>query len=64
MAAAVAAGTWGLTCVGHMPKGAMFNIGTKSSTVAVGCVSACDTTVGSTVSDDGEVPQLHVRLAP
>ena len=47
----------------HIPNGAMFNIGTKSSTVAVGCVSACDTTVGSTVSDDGEVPQLHVRLA-
>jgi hypothetical protein len=62
--AAVAAATCGFARVVHSPKGAMFTIGLKSFTVAVGCSSACCPESGSTVKVDGSAPALHTSFAP
>lgn len=63
-AAAVAEATCGFACVLHIPKGAMFVMGTLSMTVAVGCSSALDPLAGRTVSVEGALPWLHLSFAP
>ena len=63
-AAAVAAATCGFTCVLHIPNGAMFTMGMKSITVAIGAVPLLVWLVGSTVSELGDSPSLHWRFAP
>jgi len=63
-AAAVALATCGFACVVHIPNGAMFTDGWKSVTVAIGFSSPSVRSVGSTESDDGDVPWLHRSVAP
>ena len=64
LAAAVAAATWGLLNVLHMPKGMMLVSGTWSMTDAAGWAGACTMLTGSTVSGEGVVPKEHWHMAP
>jgi hypothetical protein len=63
-AAAVAAATWGLLGVVHMPKGMMFFIGTWSIIVAAGILPALTRPSGVTVNELGATPKEQVNIAP
>jgi hypothetical protein len=63
-AAAVAVITAGLVGLEHMPKGAMFSVGTKSMIVAAGILEQLTLRTGKTVSVEGAAPKLHARAAP
>jgi hypothetical protein len=64
IAAAVAAATLGFASEMHMPNGRMFAIGTWSIMLAAGPLSHITLLVGSTISDDGAKPKLHIITAP
>jgi hypothetical protein len=63
-AAAVAAATWGLAILMHIPKVGMFDIGAKSMIVAAGMPAAV--TVGALVATRlaGAAPIVHDIMAP
>jgi hypothetical protein len=63
-AAAVAAATWGLAWVRHIPKGGMFTCGWKSFTVASACSSAEAFARGGTTREAGAAPWSQVVIAP
>jgi len=64
IAAEVAAATWGLLGVVHMPKGKIFFMGTLSIMVAPGILLALVRPSGVIVNVLGVVPKLHCKLAP
>src|ERR1017187_9151298 len=63
-AAAVAAATVGLAGDMHMPNGMMFIIGTWSMMLASGTWSVNVLFTGSTTSELGAMPKVHIMLAP
>jgi hypothetical protein len=63
-AAAVAAATSGLETVVHMPNGMMFTIGMWSMMLASGTWSVNVLFMGSTTSELGAAPKLHIITAP
>ena len=64
MAAAVAAATVGLEGVVHIPKGMMFTIGAKSMMLPLGTLLNILVRTGSTTSDEGAIPNVHIIIAP
>jgi hypothetical protein len=61
----VAAATWGLVGVVHIPKGAMEAIGLLSWMVAAGAPPACTgVPCGITVRVLGAIPNEHISAAP
>ena|SRR5437868_9906871 len=62
-AAAVAAATVGLAMDIHMPNGGIFTIGAQSMMVAAG-VPAIVLLIGSTLSVEGAMPNVHIIMAP
>src|SRR3546814_259573 len=64
IAAEVAEATVGFASEVHMPNGMMFSIGTWSMIVAAGWLLDRVRLTGSTTSDDGATPKLHIRVAP
>ena len=63
-AAAVAVATAGFVIVVHIPKGLMFNKGTKSLIVATGKSETNTEFLGKTHSTDGAIPNEHFKQAP
>jgi hypothetical protein len=63
-AAAVAAATWGLLGVVHIPKGITFVIATLSIIVAAGILPVATLFLGKTVKLLGATPKLHIMVAP
>jgi hypothetical protein len=63
-AAAVAARTIGLAGDMHSPKVLMFDVGTKSATVAKGAPLTLPGAAGATTSAHVAAPILHVSVAP
>src|SRR5438445_4520189 len=64
MAAEVAAATWGLERLMHMPKVGMFIIGMWSMMLAAGTPPTMTRLAGSTVSEAGATSKLHAIMAP
>ena len=62
-AAAVAAATWGLARLMHMPNGGMFNMGTKSMMLPAGMLPVI-TILGVALKVDGAMPIAHFIIAP
>jgi hypothetical protein len=58
-AAAVAAATWGLEGVVHMPKGSTLFMGMLSMIVAAGMLLLFTRFTGVTINVPGVVPKLH-----
>lgn len=60
---AVAAATVGFASDVHMPNVGMFTSGVASTIVAAGLPSTSTRDVGSTISDAGAAPKLHIIMA-
>jgi hypothetical protein len=63
-AAAVAAATVGFAGDIHMPNGMIFTSGMWSMMFASGTLSVRTRFVGSTTSELGAIPMLHIMFAP
>ncbi len=63
-AAAVAEATVGLASDMHIPNGMMFVIGMWSMMLASGTMLVITLLVGSTTSELGAMPKLHIIIAP
>src|SRR5882762_2246431 len=64
IAAAVAAATWGLAMLWHIPKGMMFFIGMLSMMVAAGWLLVSTMFSGVTTIVPGAIPIEHFNIAP
>jgi len=64
IAAAVAAATIGFAGEMHMANGIMLTIGMKSMMLASGTSSVITMFVGSTISELGAMPIVHINVAP
>jgi hypothetical protein len=62
-AADVAAATWGLAMLLHMPNGMMLVIGAKSWMFAAGWLLHTGRPAGTTTRLDGDVPKEHMSIA-
>jgi hypothetical protein len=64
IAAAVAAATIGFAGDMHMPNGMIFTMGMLSMMFASGTSSVMTILVGSTTSELGAIPMVHIMVAP